>query len=223
MTVEVKLAKALDDLKAKLAIEEEFELVWLPSVQGTLSGEIKEKRIYIYEAEEAKALREQARLNAEIVVPANADRERVVIAADAEKQQAIKIADGQAAAVLAKMTAEAKGIQAILDGKAEGYRQLIASCNGVAQSAATMLLLEKLTDVAGIQAQAIKDLPIEKVFVWDTGGGEGGGLANLGQRLMGALPPMHTLAKQVGLDLPEFLGKLAEEMKKTPRGEKPSA
>ncbi|HUT61190.1 MAG TPA: SPFH domain-containing protein [Phycisphaerae bacterium] len=174
-------------------------------------------------AEEAKALREQARLNAEIVVPANADREKVVIDADAQKQQAIKIADGQAAAVLAKMTAEAKGIQAILDGKAEGYRRLIESCNGVAQSAATMLLLEKLTDVAGIQAQAIKDLPIEKIFVWDTGGGEGGGLANLGQRLMGALPPMHTLAKQVGLDLPEFLGRLAEEMKKPPRGEKPSA
>jgi len=54
--VGVKLAKALADLKTKLAIEEEFELVWLPSVQGPLSGEIKEKRIFIYEAEEAKAL-----------------------------------------------------------------------------------------------------------------------------------------------------------------------
>ena len=47
--------KALDDLKAKLAIEEEFELVWVPT-KGPLSGEIKGQKIYIYEAEEAKAL-----------------------------------------------------------------------------------------------------------------------------------------------------------------------
>jgi hypothetical protein len=30
---------------------------------------------------------------------------------------------------------------------------------------------------------------------------------------MGALPPMHELAKQVGLDLPEFLGKMQGEKK----------
>ncbi|KKK73309.1 hypothetical protein LCGC14_2895120, partial [marine sediment metagenome] len=55
------------------------------------------------EAEDARALREQARLNAEIVVPANAERERVVIAAEAQKTQAIRIAEGQAEANVAKM------------------------------------------------------------------------------------------------------------------------
>ena len=34
-------------------------------------------------------------------------------------------------------------------------------------------------------------------------------LGSLGQRLMGALPPMHELARQVGIDLPAFLGKAA--------------
>ena len=53
--VGVKLAKALDELKKKLAIEEEFELVWVPT-EGPLSGEIKGQKIYIYESEEAKAL-----------------------------------------------------------------------------------------------------------------------------------------------------------------------
>jgi hypothetical protein len=38
-----------------------------------------------------------------------------------------------------------------------------------------------------------------------------GGLSGLGRRLMGALPPMHELAKQAGLELPEFLGKIAGE------------
>jgi len=161
-------------------------------------------------AEDARALREQARLNAEVVVPANADREKVVIAADARKQEAIRVAEGDAEATVARMTAQGKGIQAILDGKADGYQRLVAACNGD-RGAAALLIIEKLADIAGIQAQAIQDLPIEKVIVWDAGGKDDGGLRGLGGRLLGALPPMHDLARQVGLDLPEFLGRLAEE------------
>lgn len=169
-----------------------------------VAQEVAEKQ-----AEEARAEREQARLNAEIVVPATADKEKVLIAADARKEQAIRIAQGEAEATLARMTAEGKGIKAILDGKADGYRGLVESCAS-AEQASALLLIEKLQEVATIQAQAIQDLPIEKVFVWD-GGGEGSGLSNLGQRLMGTLPPMHELAKQVGLDLPDYLGKASSE------------
>ena len=160
-------------------------------------------------AEEARAEREQARLNAEIVVPANADRERIVIGADASREQAIRIAQGQAEATIAKMTAEAKGVQAILDGKAAGYKGLVDACQ-TAQQAGALLLIEKFQEIAAIQAQAIRDLPIEKVFVWDSGGSDSG-LGGLGGRLMGALPPMHELARLVGLDLPDFLGRLKEE------------
>jgi flotillin len=170
-------------------------------------------------AEEAKAQREAARLNAEMVVPANAEREKVVIAADAEKQKSIRLAEGQALATLAKMKAEGEGVQAILSGKAYGYQRLVEACTNPQQVAA-LLIIEKLADVARIQAQAIQDLPIEKIIVWDGGrGGDGngsggsgnaGGLAGLGGRLMGALPPMHELAKQVGLDLPSFLGRIAD-------------
>ncbi len=156
-------------------------------------------------AEEARAEREQARLAAEVVVPANAERERVMIAADAEKQKAIRIADGEAQATLARMSAEGKGVQAILDGKAEGYERMVSACSS-AEQAASLLMIEKLQEISRIQAQAIQDLPIDKVFVWDTGG-EGQGLSGLGQRLMGVLPPMQELAKQVGLDLPEYFGK----------------
>jgi len=169
-------------------------------------------------AEEARAEREKARLTAEVVVPANAQREKVVIAADAQKQESIRIAEGQAQAALAKMTAEGKGVQAILDGKAEGYRRLVEACKAPEQ-AGTLLLIEKLTDIANIQAKAIQDLPIEKVVVWDSGGDANGnsGLSGLGGRLMGVLPPMHELAKQVGLELPEFLGRMAAEAQKQAR------
>jgi flotillin len=80
--------------------------------------------------------------------------------------------------------------------------------------AASLLLIEKLVEISHIQAQAIQDLPLQKIIVWD-GGGESGGMSNLGKKLMGVLPPMHELAKQVGLDMPEFLGKLTEEAKKS--------
>ncbi len=170
-------------------------------------------------AEEARAEREQARLNAEVVVPANAQREKVLIEAEARKAQAIRIAEGEAEAALAKMSAEGKGVQAILDGKAEGYRQLVDAC-ATAQEASTLLLIEKLTEVAGIQAQAIQDLPIEKIMVWD-GGGSGDGLAGLGGRIMGVLPPMQDLAKQVGIDLPDFLGRVSGQAAAPKAGAKP--
>ena len=172
--------------------------------QIRVAQEIAQKK-----AEDAKALREASRLNAEVIVPAEAAKKRVVIEATAQREQAVQVAQGQADAVLAKMTAEGKGVQAVLDGKALGYRNLVQAA-GDPQVAASLLLIERLTEIANVQAKAIQDLPIEKIFIWD-GGGEGGGMSGLGKRIMGALPPMHELARQVGLDLPEFLGTLQKK------------
>lgn len=172
-------------------------------------------------AEDARALREQSRLNAEVVVPADAARKQVVISAEAQKEQAILLATGQAQATLARMRAEGEGTQAVLDGKATGYRNLVQSA-GDPQIATALLLIEKLTEISGIQAKAIANLPIEKIIVWD-GGGENGGMSGLGKKIMGALPPMHELARQVGLDLPEFLGRITDAAKQPEPGPAPKA
>ena len=161
-------------------------------------------------AEEARALREEARLRAEIVVQAEAEKQRQVVHAEAEKEQRRLVAEGEAAAILAQKQAEAQGTQAILNAKAEGYRQLVEACGNKDQAAAAFLIIERLTEVANIQAQAISNLPIDKVMVWDSGNGDSG-MSNLGQRLMGAIPPMHDLARLAGLELPEFLGKMNGE------------
>jgi len=174
------------------------------------------------EAEEARALREQSRLKAEVVVPAEAARNQVVIQSDAEKQLRILIAEGEANAILVKMKAEAEGTRLVLDAKAKGYGGLIQAAAQDPQAATTLLVIEKLTEVARIQAEAIKNLPLEKVIVWD-GGGEGGGLSNLGKRLVGVLPPMHQLASMVGLDLPDFLGKVKAHHEGAGATEKPPA
>jgi flotillin len=172
-----------------------------------VAQEIAQKR-----AEDARAIREQSRLNAEIVVPADAEKKRIVIAADAQREQSVLLAQGQAEATMARMEAEGRGTQAVLDGKATGYRNLVQAA-GDPQVATALLLIEKLTEIANIQAKAIQDLPIEKIIVWD-GGSENGGMSSLGKKIMGALPPMHELARQVGLDLPDFLGKVSAESKK---------
>ncbi len=159
------------------------------------------------EAELARAQREEARYQAERIVPAEAEREQIVIQSDAEKQRQQLVAEGEANATLARMKAEAEGTEAVLQAKADGYKALVEGAARDPQIAASLLIIEKLEGIAGIQAQAIRDLPLEKIIVWD-GGGNGGGLSNLGERLMGALPPMHQLASLVGLELPEFLGRI---------------
>jgi flotillin len=163
-------------------------------------------------AEEARSAREAARLKADVVVPASAEKEKLVIEADAKKEQAIRVAQGEAEAKLAMMVAEGKGVKAILDGKAQGYQAFIDACR-TTKEAASLLLIEKLQEIAGIQAQAIKDLPIEKIIVWDSGKDGNGGLKGLGGRLMSVLPPIQDLARQIGLELPEYLGKMAPEDK----------
>ena len=144
-------------------------------------------------AEEARSRREQARLNAEVVVPAEAEKQKAIVNADAERQKKVLIAKGEAESILVKMQAEGQGFQAQLDAKAAGYKSLVESCSSDPQLTAALLLIEKLTDLTSIQTEAIRDLPIEKIMVWD-GGGDGG-ISDLGRRLLGVLPPMHELAK----------------------------
>ena len=75
-------------------------------------------------------------------------------------------------------------------------------------------MIEKVTEVVSEQVKAISNLQIDKITVWDggQGGGDGakGGTAGFLSGLMGALPPMHELARQAGIDLPSYLGRIKE-------------
>jgi flotillin len=76
-------------------------------------------------------------------------------------------------------------------------------------------MIEKLTDVVAEQVKAIQNLKIDKITVWDSGSGgngngHGGATAGFLSSLLGALPPMHDLARQAGIELPEYLGKVGK-------------
>jgi len=154
------------------------------------------------------------------VIPVKINKEKIELQAHADANQIKIIADGKAAAILATYTAEAAGVQKLYEAKAEGFRKLVESCGGNANAAGTFLLLEKLEEVVKMQTEAIKNIKIDSVQVWDSQSGTTQGFMS---GLMGSLPPLQNVAKMAGLKLPSFLGelegtdKIAEAAKVNPR------
>ncbi len=116
---------------------------------------------------------EPERLNAEEVVKQEIAKRKIEIAAEAKAESIRREAKGEADAILLKYEAEARGLKQVLESKASGYLALINSCNGDACSVATLLLTEKLEHIVNMQVEAIKNLKIDKITVWDSGGGDG--------------------------------------------------
>ena len=173
------------------------------------------KRQAEVEIQKAQYLAEIERLNAEEVVQKEADRRKIEIMAEAEAERIRREAKGKADAVLLQYEAEAKGIRQVLESKAAGYELLVRSCGGDARAAATLLMVEKLEDVVAKQAEAIKNLKIDKVTVWDSAGpdGKGSSTASFVSSLIKSLPPLHDLAAMAGVELPRYLGHATEDIK----------
>ena len=161
-------------------------------------------------AETARAERERASQQANVIVAQEVEKRRVVIEAEAEAEQKRVQAKGEADAIFAKMEAEAKGLYQILTKQAEGYDQMIRAAGGDANKAYMLLLLEKLPELVRTQVEAIKGINIDKVTVWDNGGQSAdgkGSTANFVSGLLKSVPPLSDLFEQAGMNLPEYLGK----------------
>ena len=164
------------------------------------------------EVQKAQYNIEQERLRAEEIVREEISKTQIEIAAEAEAERQRRIAQGEADAVLARYNAEAEGTKAVLEAKANGYKQLVDSAGGDVKAAATLLMVEKIEEIVARQTEAIANLQIDKMTVWDSGnGGEGGSTANFVSSLIRSLPPVHDVAKMAGVDLPDYLGSMKEE------------
>ena len=161
------------------------------------------------EIQKAKSLANTHRLEAEQIVPQEIQKRKIEIEAQAEAQSKILVAKGEAEAILLIKEAEALGIQKILDAKARGYKQLIDACNQDAQSASTMLLMEKLETMVSLQTEAIKNIKIDKITVWDSGNqgdNQKSTTSNFLSQFVKSLPPLHDVAGMAGLKMPDYLG-----------------
>jgi len=177
-------------------------------------GEVAKRRAEV-EIQKAQYLAEQERLNAEEVVRKEIEKRKIEISAEAEAEKTRREAKGVADGVLFKYEAEAKGIKQVLESKAEGYKSLVESCNGDAKAAATLLMIEKLEEIVAKQVEAIKNIKIDKITVWDSAGGDGKGTstANFVSGLIKSVPPLQDIASMAGVQLPEYLGKMVEDKK----------
>ena len=157
---------------------------------------------------------EMERQRAEVIVPAEIQKNQIEIAADAEAEKLRREAKGQADAIYAKLEAEARGNYEILKAKGEGYRAIIEACENDSNAASKMLLIEKLQEIVALQTEAIKGIKIDKVTVWDGGSRAGDGkttTANFLSGMLQSLPPLHDVAGMAGLDLPDYLGKVKND------------
>ncbi len=158
----------------------------------------------------AEKEQELARMEKEIIAKEMIERQQVEINAEAEAERLRRIAKGDADAVLAKYLAEAEGIEKVLEAKARGYERLMTACGDRRDLAPSLLIIEKLPELVAEQVKAISNLKIDKITVWDSAGNGSadgsGSTARFMRGLIGSLPPMHELAKQAGIDLPEVLG-----------------
>jgi flotillin len=157
----------------------------------------------------ADAERVEAEQRAALEAPAKAQKAKTIVEAEAAAEQQIIRARAEAEAIYARLDAEARGQFEILARKGEGLEKIVKAAGG-SQEAFQLLMLEHIDGLARTAAEAISNIKIDKVVVWDSG--TGNSTSNFITGLAQSLPPMMSVLKDIGgVELPEFLGKLAPE------------
>jgi len=170
-----------------------------------VEAEIQRKKIEVL----AEADKSKIRLQAE------AEKLRVELTAQAEGEKLKLLKQGEADGLRFYMLAQAEGTLAQLNARAEGFRQIIAAA-GSADEAARLMVTEQLPKLVEEQVKAVSNLKIDKVTVWDSGKGENGKTktADFLSGLIGSVPPLHEIARNAGVELPEYLGKASQTDKR---------
>lgn len=189
---------------------------------GTAAEKVKQAQAlqesYVAEelAERQRAKREEATQVANIIIPTDIEKRRIEILAEAQAEQTRRTKKGEADGIRSVMEGEAEGLMAILTRKATGLREIVRASGGSPELAALLMVTEQLPQLVAEQVKAIANLKIDSVTVWE-GGKKGDGktsTADFVSGMIGALPPLHELTKNVGIRLPEYLGKMISDPQK---------
>lgn len=165
------------------------------------------------DAEAARFALEKATLEANVIVQAEIKKREIELQAEAAAEEIRRKARGEADAIYAKMEAEARGAETILKKQAAGFAEVVSAAGGDANAALKLLIADKLEDLMRIQVDAIKNIKIDKVTVWDSGAGADGKTSTSGflSGLMRSVPPLEEVFALAGMQLPELLGKKVSE------------
>ena len=203
-------AKVQVAMSEALRREKEAEALRLATAAEKIQAAKAMEEAYAAEqlAESARAAREKATQEADVIVSTEIMKRKAELEAEAEAEQLRRRAAGEADAIRARMEAEAEGQKAILTKQAEGLRAIVEAAGGDAEAAARLMLTDKMENLIRIQVEAIKNVKIDKVTVWDSGEGKDGKSATAGyiSGLMKSIPPLNEMFKMAGMELPAYLG-----------------
>lgn len=161
------------------------------------------------QAEMVRASREKATQEADVIVKAEVLKKKIELEAEAEAERIRRQAQGEADATYAKMQAQARGVKAVLSAQAEGLAEIVKAAGGDTNEATRLMIADKIEKLVETQVEAIKNIKIDKVTVWDGGASsENGGktaTANFLSGITKSLPPMTDLFNMAGLDMPEII------------------
>ena len=206
--------------------EAEAERVAIASEKVQSAKALEESYAAEKEAETARAERERSSQMADVIVPAEIDKKKVEIDAEAEAEKIRRRAKGEADAILFKAQAEAQGLYEVLTKQAAGLDQIVKAAGNNSKDAVLLLIADKLPELVKTQAEAIKNIKIDKVTVWENGGGKNGksSTANFLSGMYQSVPPLQEMFNMAGMELPEYLkGKNPKENleeKEEPKGSK---
>lgn len=162
------------------------------------------------ESENARARKELATKEANEIITAEIEKRKIEIDAEAKAEENRRIARGEADAILYRKQAEAKGLYEILEKQALGFEQIVKATNGNTKDAVLMIIADKLEDLVKTQVEAIKNIKIDKITVWEgghSGNSDSNSTSNFISGLYKSVPPMKDLFDMAGMDLPDYLGK----------------
>ncbi len=193
--------------------EQEAEALRIATAAEKVQGAKALEESYTAErqAEQERATREKATLEADVIVKAEIKKREMELEAEAQAEQIRRKARGEADAIYMKMEAEARGMQEILTKQAQGFAQVVQAA-GSPSDALRLMLADKMEDLMRVQVDAIKNLKIDKVTVWDAGQNGDGKNTTAGfvSGLMKSIPPMEDLFNMAGMQLPDYLAKHPE-------------
>ncbi len=194
-----------DSLRRQREAEAERVAIAAEKVQSAKA--LEESYIAEKEAEITRAERERSTQLADIIVPAEIDKRKVEIDAEADAERIRRLAKGEADAILYKAEAEARGIYEILTKQAEGFDQIVKAAGNNSKDAVLLLIADKLPELVKLQSEAIKNIKIDKVTVWENGSSRDGKTAtsNFISGMYGSVPPLQEMFNMAGMELPEYL------------------
>jgi flotillin len=185
---DVTIAEAQNLLRVRKAeLDREAQIVERTALVKAQEAEVEAQKAL----ESRRVERETLRLQADVVAPANAEREAAKVRAE-----------GEAAPIMERGRASAEALRMLYEQVKQG-----------GDNAFAVLLAEKLPQLLETSIGAVSGVDIDRVVVLDGGGGEGVSNA-VNQRVHGALGTMEAISAAVGVDIQDVLQGAAKKLGK---------